>query len=298
MFSTWESKNPVLFGCGTSKLTGEKAKELGCKKVLYVAGKGVKAAGIADKIADSLRAAGIDMAWYDGVVPDPPDYVVEEAAAFGRAEEVDGIVALGGGSAMDIGKAVRVLLTYPSPVSLYYCSYDTPPLDETKMKPLILLPTTAGTGSETSPGAVVTDSTTKIKNLVNVGINLGIVDPELTVGLPPTITANTGIDALSHAVEALTSIQPNRFSEVLGKEVISLISKYLPIAYRDGSNIEAREAMSFAATLATICVRGPFYPHPSRLWRKPHLHLGYRAWNYACRFSSGNNEVSIPGHTG
>ncbi len=262
MFGTWESKNPILFGCGTSKLTGEKAKGLGCRKVLCIFGKSIEASGIGGKIVDCLHAAGVGTVRYAGVVPDPPDYVVEEAAAFAKAERVDGIVAVGGGSAMDIGKAVRLLLAYPSPIGRYYCNYDTPPLDESRMKPLILLPTTAGTGSETSPGGVVTDSKTKVKNLINIGISLGIVDPELTLGLPPTITANTGIDALSHAIEAMTSNLPNRFSDTFGKEVVSLVSKYLPVAYRDGSNIEAREAMAFAATCATIAVRGAFIHIP------------------------------------
>jgi alcohol dehydrogenase class IV len=277
MFSTWDSKNPILFGCGTSKLTGEKARQFGCKKMLCVFDEGVRAAGIVDKILESLKAAGIGTVCYDGVLPDPPDYLVEEAAALGLAEDVDGIVAVGGGSSMDTGKGVRVLLSYPFPIGRYYCTYDTPALDETKMKPLIVLPTTAGTGSETSPGAVITDSATKVKNIINCTVSLGIVDPELTVGLPPTITANTGIDALSHAIEALTSIQPNRFSDILGKETVSLINKYLPVAYNDGANLEAREAMSLAATLATICVRGPFIhiPHAfgenlTSIWNIPH----------------------------
>lgn len=256
MFSTWDSRNPVLFGRGTSALTGQKAKGLGCGKVICIFDKGVKAAGIVDKVLGSLADAGIEVVPYDGVVPDPPDYVVEEAAALGCEEGVDGVVAVGGGSSMDTGKGVRVLLSFPPPISRYYCDYDTPPLDETKMKPLIVLPTTAGTGSETSPGAVITESGTRLKRLVNCTVSLGIVDPELTAGLPGEITANTGVDALSHAVEAMTSIQPNRFSDVLGREAVSLIKKFLPIACVDGSNMEAREAMSFAATLATIAVRG------------------------------------------
>lgn len=262
MFSTWDSRNPILFGCGTSALTGRKAKELGCSKVICIFDKGVETAGIVDKVLESLKSAGVEAVSYDRVVPDPPDYTVEEAAALGSAEGVDGIVAVGGGSSMDTGKAVRVLLTYPPPISRYYCDYDTPPLDETKMKPLIVLPTTAGTGSETSPGAVITESGTRIKRLVNCTVTLGIVDPELTRGLPPEITANTGVDALSHAVEAMTSVQPNRFSDLLGRETVSLISRFLPIAFHDGSNLEAREAMSFAATLGTMSCRGAFIHIP------------------------------------
>ena len=277
MLSIWDSKNPILFGCGTSKLTGEKLKEFGCKKVLVVYDKGVKAAGIVDLILGHIKAAGVDIVCYDSVLLDPPDYTVNEAAALGVYENVDGIVGIGGGSPMDTAKGVRVLLSNAPPINKYFMSMDTPPLDETKMKPLIVIPTTAGTGSEASPGAIITDSQTQQKRAVNCSVSLGIVDPELTVGLPPEITANTGIDALCHAVEALTSRMPNRISEAVGKEAVSLISKYLPIAYKEGSNLEAREAMSLAATLSTVCLRGPYghIPHAfgkglSTKWHVPH----------------------------
>jgi alcohol dehydrogenase class IV len=277
LFSTWDSRNPILFGAGTSALTGRKAKELGCGKVICIFDEGVKAAGIADRVIGSLENAGIGVVTYDGVLPDPPDYTIEEAAALGLAHNVDGVVAVGGGSSMDTGKGVRVLLSYPPPIGRYYCNYDTPPLDETEMKPLVLLPTTAGTGSETSPGAVITESGTRLKRLVNCTVTLGIVDPELTLGLPPGITANTGVDALSHAIEAMTSNQPNRFSDLLGRETVSLISRFLPVAFSDGSNLEAREAMSFAATLGTMSCRGAFIhiPHAfgeniTSIWGVPH----------------------------
>jgi alcohol dehydrogenase class IV len=145
------------------------------------------------------------------------------------------------------------------------------------MKPLVLLPTTAGTGSETSPGAVITDSNTNVKNIVNVSVSLGIVDPALTLGLGPEITANTGMDALAHLIESLTSNLPNPFCEILGKDAISLIAKNLPVACRDGSNLQAREALSLAATIATICVRGGFIHIPHgfgenmvSVWDIPH----------------------------
>jgi alcohol dehydrogenase class IV len=277
MFSVWESRNPILFGVGSSGLTGEKARELGCKRVLCIFGDTVKKAGVADRALDSLRAAGIEIVPFNDVIPDPPDYTVEAAARLGRERNADGIVAIGGGSALDIAKACRVLLSHPSPIGQYYCGYDTPPLDESNMKPLILLPTTAGAGSEASPGAVVTDSETNVKNIVNVSISLGIVDPALTVGLSPTLTASTGMDALSHAIEALTSNLPNPFCEILGKEAISLIRRNLPKACKDGGDLKAREAMSLSATIATVCVRGGFIHIPHgfgenivSVWDIPH----------------------------
>jgi alcohol dehydrogenase class IV len=209
---------------------------------------------------------------------------VEAAAKLGLEEAVDGIVAIGGGSAMDIAKGVRILLTLPGPIGRYYCNYDTPPLNESDMKPLILLPTTAGTGSETSPGAVITDSATNVKNIVNVSVTLGIVDPVLTLGLGPETTAITGMDAMAHLIESLTSNLPNPFCEILGTKAISLIAKNLPIACKDGTDIKAREALSLAATTATICVRGGFIHIPHgfgenmvSVWDIPH---GITVGNY------------------
>jgi alcohol dehydrogenase class IV len=224
-----------------------------------------------------MRDAGIGIIPFHDVIPDPPDYTVEAAAKLGLDEGADGIVAIGGGSAMDIAKGVRILFTYPGPIGQYYCNYDTPPLNESGMKPLVLLPTTAGTGSETSPGAVITDSATNVKNIVNVSVTLGIVDPVLTLGLGPEATAITGMDAMAHLIESLTSNLPNPFCEILGTKAISLIAENLPAACRDGSDIKAREALSLAATTATICVRGGFIhiPHGfgenmASVWDIPH----------------------------
>ena len=265
MYSVFESPNPFLFGCGTSKLIGEKLKGLGCKKVLVVYDKGVKDAGIVDKILDSIKTAGIETVLFDKVEADPPDYLVNEAGALGLSEKVDGIVGVGGGSSMDTAKGARILSAYSAPINQYLGKHDAPPLDESNMKPIIVIPTTAGTGSEATPGGIITDTETHAKYPLICSVSLGIIDPELTTGLPPGITASTGFDALCHAVEALTSKSPNRISEVLAKEAVSLIARYLPITCKDGANIEAREGMSLAATLAGISLRGPFGGAPHDL---------------------------------
>lgn len=257
------SKNPILFGPGVARLTGEKLKEFGIKKVLVVYDKGIKDAGIVDKILGYIHAAGIETVCYDGVLPDPPDYIAEEAGALGVANNVDGVVAIGGGSSLDTGKAAKVLLTNPPPISRYYIAYEAePPSDET-MKPVIVIPTTAGTGSECTPGGVITDTSTNRKQNVPCATNLGIIDPELTVGLPPEITAMTAADALCHAVEAFTSNNPNRLSATLAKEAIALIGKSLPRVIKNGADIDARADVQFAATLAGLSIMGPFcnVPH-------------------------------------
>lgn len=257
MQSTFSSPNPILFGRGTSKETGEHLKRFGCTKVLVVFDKGVKDAGIADKILDSIHAAGIETVCYDKVLPDPPDWSVDEAGTLGVKENVDGVVGIGGGSSLDTAKAAKILLTNPPPINQYFGRQG---VVKTAGKPLIVIPTTAGTGSECTPGGVITDTKNKVKNVVaGVGcaVTLGIVDPELTMSLPSSITATTGVDVLCHAVESFTSRWSNSFCDVLGREAITLVGKYLALACRDGSNIEAREGMLFASSLGGMALSGP-----------------------------------------
>lgn len=250
MIVSFNPSVPVLFGPGASLRTGLKVKQLGVQKVLCVYDQGVKSAGIADKVIDNLKAAGLQVVVYDGVEADPPDTNINKAAEMANAEKVDGIVGVGGGSSMDTAKAINVLLTNPPPISLYYVGSG----NEMKPgKPLVLLPTTAGTGSEVTPISVVSDTATHSKKGV-IGptstATLAIVDPELLLGLPPKITASTGIDAFSHAVEALTSEGMNPMSDVLAEKAVALITENLVKSVKDGSELTARTNMAFASLIA------------------------------------------------
>jgi len=262
--SAFSSPNPVLFGAGAAGQTGEKLKQFGCKKALVISDKGVKASGVVDKVIASIEAAGIEAVCYDGVIADVPDYSVNTAAEFALSHNVDGIVSVGGGSSIDTGKAVRVLLSNPPPISNYYARPGQPPLaDMATLKPFIAMPTTSGTGSEVSPGGVIIDTVNNAKEHFLCPITLSIVDPELTLGVPPVVTAITAFDALGHSVEAVTSGEPNFISELLGLKAISLIAQNLPIVIEDGGNLEARSGMHLAATMATMSILGPFcnIPH-------------------------------------
>lgn len=257
MPSVFSSPNPILFGIGEAKRTGEKLKEFGCTKVLLVFDKGVKAAGVVDKVAEVIRASGIETVLYDGVQADPPDWSVEEAGALGVREGVDGVVGIGGGSSIDTAKGAKMLLTNPPPISQYFGREGviTKP-----SKPLVVIPTTAGTGSECTPGGVITDTKNNIKtNIAGIGcqVNLGICDPELTVGLPASVTASTGMDALCHAVESYTSQLSNSFCDLTGRRAIELVAQNLVTACENGSDIKAREGMMLAATLGGISMSGP-----------------------------------------
>ena len=257
MPSVFSSPNPILFGIGTSKLTGEKLKQLGCSKVLLVYDAGIKASGLAEKIDKIIKSAGIETIHYAGVLADPPDWSVEEAGALGADNKVDGVVGLGGGSALDTAKGAGLLQTNPPPISNYYGREGV----VTKPSvPIIVIPTTAGTGSEATPGGVITDTKAGIKtNIAGVGckVTLGIIDPELTLGLPPAITASTGMDALCHSAESYTSALSNSFCDLTGREGIRLAGKYLVRAFENGSDLEAREGMMKAATLGGISMSGP-----------------------------------------
>ncbi len=259
MESIFNSPNPILFGVGAAGRTGSELQKLGCKKVLAVFDRGVEQAGVAEKVLKSIREAGIDVVIYNNVQADPPVWSVEEAGALGVKEGVDGIVGIGGGSSLDTAKGAKMLQTNPPPLRQYFgrTGVVTKP-----SVPLIVIPTTAGTGSECTPGGTITDTEKNIKtNISGVGcaVTLGIVDPELSALLPRSVTASTGLDALCHCVESYTSAMANSISSVLGREGIRLVGQYLVRACDKGAaDMEARAGMAKAATLGGMAMSGAF----------------------------------------
>ena len=250
MITSFSRTVPVLFGPGASLRTGLKVKQSGVQKVLCVYDQGIKKAGIADKIIDNLEAAGLQVVFFDNVQADPSSSMINRAAEMAHTEKVYGIVGLGGGSSMDTAKAINVLLTNPPPINLYYVGAGN---EHKPGKTLVLVPTTAGTGSEVTPISVVSDTATNSKKGVigpGATATLAIVDPELLLGLPPQITASTGMDAFSHAAEALTSEGMNPMSDLLAEKAISLIVENLGRAVKDDGDLDARTYLSFAALIA------------------------------------------------
>jgi len=249
MIYQYDQLVPVFFGDGAIDLLGEKVKELGCTKVMCVYDGGVKAAGIAPRAEAALKAAGIEYVVYDRIESDPSDKLVDECGLMAKEAGVDGFVAIGGGSSMDCTKAAALLLDHPAPINQYFTA---PPSFIPCSVPIVLVPTTSGTGSEVTQVAVITDSRDHSKPSVFTRSSLAIVDPSLTVTVPPSVTANTGLDAFTHAAEAITAKRANPRSELLAKAAIEKIKKYLPIAVADGSNMEARTELSLAANWAGI----------------------------------------------
>jgi len=240
---------PMIFGAGASWRTGMVARGLGIRKALCIYDQGMKDTGIAGRIVENLKAAGIQVVCYEGVQPDPPDYIIHEAATFANEENIDGIIGVGGGSVMDAAKAVNILTTNPFPITKYF---DLGVVQKPG-KVLILIPTTAGTGSEVTEFAIVTD-TLNNKKVATLGpptiANQAIIDPELLLGMPASLTAACGMDAFAHAAEALTSSGMNPLSDALAQKAISLIVDNLPAAVKDNNDITALTNMSFAATIA------------------------------------------------
>lgn len=239
----------VQFGPGVAKKTGEIAVGFGARKVFFVYDRGVKAAGMVDGVLSSLKQAGLDILEYDGVLPNPPDTVVEEAAAKAKEFQPDVTVALGGGSSIDCAKAINILQTNPSPIN----QYDGLGLVKVPTKPLIAIPTTAGTASEVTAFSIVTDTVRKKKMVIGgpfVGATMALADPELSVGMSPALTASTGMDALTHAIEAYVSKNAMIPTDVNALKSIELIYRNLPEATRNGRNLEARSNMLLGSMLA------------------------------------------------
>ncbi len=277
--STWSSPNPVLYGSGSSSVTGDHLKKYGCSKVMVVYDKGVADAGVADRVISYIEKSGIVAIRYDKCLSDTPDYIINDAARIARQEQVDGVVAVGGGSSIDTGKGVCLLLSNEPPINLYFAQPSLPSAgDVSNLKPLIVLPTTSGTGSEVTPGGAVADTNSNTKQNFVCPVTLGIIDPELALGLPPKTTAATAFDAMCHAVEAVISREPNPFSELYGAKALTLIGENLTKAVTDGSDLEAREGLSLAATMASMAILGPFcnIPHDTGavVCMRFHLHHG------------------------
>jgi alcohol dehydrogenase len=247
---TITAKAKVVFGARASDQTGELTKALGCSKVLCVYDKGVEDAGIINPIVRNLKAAGLKVVQYGEVLADPPDTMVNECGDRARKEGVDGIVGVGGGSTMDTAKAVNVLLGNPGTIGDYYFRPGEPP--HKPGKPLVLVPTTAGTASEITHVAVISNTALNTKGGVMGPATIGsiaIVDPELTIGMPPRLTAVTGMDTFAHALEAYTG-RPNMLSDLLAEKAMEMVTQNLPKVVKNGSNIETRTNMSFACLLA------------------------------------------------
>ena len=240
---------PIYFGAGAIDHLGEYVSELGSKKAFCVFDPGVEAAGVPARAVASLEKAGIQCVCFNKIMSDPTINVVDEAGEIALREKVDVIIGIGGGSSMDAAKAISILMTNPGPISKYVLA--KPITVDTKV-PVVAVPTTAGTGSEATRVAIITQTETNGKWSVFVNTNLAVVDPELTFKLPKHVTAFTGMDALSHAAECVTSNVTNPHNQLFGCAAIRKIVDNIYTAWSEPDNVEARTEMSLAANWAGI----------------------------------------------
>lgn len=253
----------IVFGCGRIKEVGKYAARYGKKALLVTVPEFPAVAELYAAVKKSLTDAGLTVAHFDGVIPNPTTDVVTSGANIAKEFCADVVIGLGGGSSMDTAKAIAVEATHPG-TAWDYLHYTAGPSEKTL--PIIAISTTAGTGSQTTPCAVITKTDAKDKSAIwnkNIFPRVAIVDPEVTRTLPAGVTAQTGFDAFCHNFEAYLSVNTNPMAETLALEAIKLIRKYLPKALDDGNDMEARSRMAWADTLGglTNSSAGVTLPH-------------------------------------
>ncbi len=245
----FQSTPRIDCGAGSIERLGELARSLGLRHALLITDAGLVAAGLVTPAERALEAAGVTVARFAGVSADPAEPVVLEAATLARETGIDGVIGFGGGSSMDVAKLVAVLAHGEQPLADMYG------VDKVKggRLPLIQVPTTAGTGSEVTAVAIVTTGATTKLGVVSPQLfaDVAVLDPALTVGLPPGVTAATGIDAMVHAIEAYTSRhRKNPYSDMLARQALTLMSRSLRRAVHAGQDLAARGDMLLGAMLA------------------------------------------------
>lgn len=236
----------LVHGPGAVASLADECRALGITKPMLVTDPGVAAAGLVDRVLPHLNGVVV----FDEVRPNPDIELVDRAAGVYRENGCDGLVGLGGGSSLDTAKSIGVVARHGGSIADYEWGRD--PIEE-RIPPLVAIPTTAGTGSEVTLWAVITDHERQLKFNVGgtplIGAHVALIDPELMLGLPPAVTAATGMDALSHAIECFTCDYHQPFNDAVALHAIELVGRWLRRAVEDGTDLEARTHMAHAATL-------------------------------------------------
>lgn len=239
----------IITGSGALKIAEEKLKSCG-KKALLVTDKVMIQLGNAAKVEEALKNQGIEFAVYDEISGEPTDVMIEAGLKVYLDAKCDFLIALGGGSPIDSMKAIGALAANGGRISDYMGK-----VIGGTIPPLVAIPTTAGTGSEATQFTIITDTQKDVKMLLKGQVlmpDLAIIDPQFTMTAPPKITAATGLDALTHAIEAFSSKKAQTLSDTFALSAVKRIFTYLPIAFREGTDVQAREQMSVAALEAGI----------------------------------------------
>jgi alcohol dehydrogenase len=248
---SFELPTRITYGIDVCQQLSDFLGETGAKNVLVVTDKGIRSSGLLEGVFQQLEQGNVQWSIFDEIEPNPKDYNVQQGAEHTKQASVDCLVAIGGGSPIDCAKAISVVATHGGDVRRYEDRQNI----TGEVLPLIAIPTTAGTGSEVTFGAVITDTTEHFKFTVKhqkTAPRIALVDPAMTVTMPPALTASTGMDALTHAVEAYTAIVAEPLADAMALYAIELIAKYLKTSVFDGKNMEARAGMLLGSLLAGI----------------------------------------------
>jgi len=255
----WHFPRPVRFGAGRIGDLGVACRELGMTRPLIVSDPGIVATGTIDDAVVALARQGLTATVFAGLAANPTDSAVAAGAAVLREGRHDGVIPWGGGSALDAGKTIALMAHAAEPIWAYEWRPDfTPSTAPVPAPPIITVPTTAGTGSEMEGGAVITDTATRVKRIVAhpaMAPRLVIADPALSVGLPAHLTAWTGMDALSHCLEALFAPEFDPFSDGIAMVGTRLVKDWLPRAVENGRDLDARGYMLVAASMGAVAFR-------------------------------------------
>ena len=249
---SFEVPTVVKHAPGAVECLADEVKALGVKRPMLVTDGGLVKAGIVERVTDVLKAGNVDYFLFDGVIANPPIRLVNEAGMRYLGEGCDGLIGLGGGSPMDTAKAIGVVVKNGGSI-LEYEWADPQPIKK-RIPPLITVPTTAGTGSEVTLWSVITDPARHIKyNVGGTGLiapYVALVDPLLMLDMPAHITASTGLDALTHAIECYTCAYAQPWPDAVALWAMETLAQWLPIAFAQGHNQEARYKVAMAAMLA------------------------------------------------
>lgn len=250
----FQPRTRVIFGAGSFGRLGDVAKEFGgASRVLLVTDAGLREAGHCDRASELLSVAGLRVSVFDSVEPNPTTDDVDRCVEFAKAEDVNLIVGLGGGSSMDCAKGANFLLTNGGRMEDYKgVGKATSP-----MLPMIAVPTTSGTGSEAQSFAVIADPRTHMKMPCGdpkAACRVAILDPQLTVTMPHSVTTATGIDAMTHAIESFVTIKRNPMSQMFARQAWQLLAGAFPLVMEDPANVEARGHMQLGAHLAGAAI--------------------------------------------
>jgi len=253
--SQFSFPNTIYFGAGAIDNLPEYVQDTGIKKPLLVTDPGMLDTDVFPKVEEILKDAGIEYSVFSKVNPNPLDSDIEKAVDVFKKEDCDGLIGLGGGSALDAAKVVQVIAAHGGRVNDYDISTGGNQNIKGPLSPMIAIPTTAGTGSEVGSCSVITSVEQRRKFLVCSPLlrpAIALLDPELTVGLPASLTAGTGMDAFTHCIEALTVKDFHPMCDAIALKGIEYVAQYLETAVKEPDNIQARGYMQLAAMMGAV----------------------------------------------